>query len=156
MLKDWAMAAGFAAMLAVALSGSLFWALNYPSPSVTPAIHQENAHADEAEQDATRERYGTQSRPFIVKVLPPAPGSPEAAKDEQEHRDKSSIDRGLLYFTGVLAVATIGLMIATIGLVGFAKQQSKETRILQRAYMGALPGEIETTPNGQIIGPRHL
>jgi hypothetical protein len=44
-------------------------------------------------------------------------------------------ERGLLYFTGTLALATIGLMVATVGLVSLANRQAKDARIAQRAYV---------------------
>jgi hypothetical protein len=77
--------------------------------------------------------------PVVVKVLPPPPRSSEAEKDEAERHQKAAVERGLLYFTVVLAIATLGLMVATIGLVVFAKRTAEETRILQRAYLSANP-----------------
>lgn len=152
MLTDWARAAGFAAVLAVALSGALFWALNYPAPSHAPSGQQQERHSAQAERETAGQPRGTESAPVVVKILPPAPGSPEAARDEEERTQKSSIDRGLLYFTAVLAVATIALVVVTLGLVGFASRQSEETRILQRAYVSVNPEGIQTDSLGKVLG----
>jgi hypothetical protein len=140
---DWARAAGFASVLAVALSGSLFWALYYSPPPLRDAVEPQEAHDGPIADQTAEQPRGTASAPVIVKVLPPAPGTPEAAQVEAEREQKASIERGLLWFTAVLAVATMGLMFATVGLVAFAKDQSHQTKILQRAYVTADPGGID-------------
>jgi hypothetical protein len=59
--------------------------------------------------------------PVIVKILPAVPGTPEAEESRREQNQKSAVDRGLLWFTAMLAVATFALVVATIGLVFSAK-----------------------------------
>jgi hypothetical protein len=93
-MLDWARAAGFAAILAVALAGTLHFALYYPPPSYSPT----------------------------------EPGTPEANERQREQDQKLAIDRGLLWFTAVLSVATLALMVATVGLVVYAARQLRDTR----------------------------
>lgn len=129
--------------VAVAFSGSAYFSLYYPRPTPFPTGDQHQSHAAQPAQNGTSEPRGTQDAPIVVKILPPAPGTPEAAKDEYEREQKSAVERGLLYFTAVLAAGTIGLMVATVGLVAFAKQQAKDTKILQRAYLSVDPLGVE-------------
>jgi hypothetical protein len=73
-----------------------------------------------------------------------------------EEGEKLLIDRriasytlGLAFFTGMLAVSTIGLWIATA--IGF-RNQSQETKILQRAYITARRRGIDVMDDRKVIG----
>jgi hypothetical protein len=73
-----------------------------------------------------------------------------------EEGEKQLIERriadytlALAAFTGMLAVSTIGLWIATA--IGF-RNQSRETKILQRAYVAVRPRGIDRTDDGKVIG----
>jgi hypothetical protein len=73
-----------------------------------------------------------------------------------EEGEKLLIDRriadynfALAVVTGVLAVSTVGLWIATA--IGF-RNQSQETKILQRAYITAKRRGIDVTEDGDVIG----
>jgi hypothetical protein len=55
----------------------------------------------------------------------------------------------LVAFTGVLAASTIGLWIVTARGV---RNQTADTRVLQRAYLNVLPLGIETTRAGAVAG----
>jgi hypothetical protein len=57
-------------------------------------------------------------------------------------------DEAISFFTAVLAVSTIGLWIVTWrGILG----QSRDTRIIQRAYLSAKPAGIHTMTDGSVI-----
>jgi hypothetical protein len=144
MLIDWVKAAGFVALLAVALAGALHWALYYPPSSYLPFSGETQAESQETStQSSPSEPRGTHDAPLVVKVLPPAPGTPEATERRREQNQKLAADRALLWFTAVLSVATLALMIATVGLVFLAKQQADDARVRERAYIKmshALPG----------------
>ena len=50
-------------------------------------------------------------------------------------------------FTGLLVLVTFILVLVTICV---ARRQLQDARVLQRAYVSALPGGISTTTRGQI------
>jgi len=135
MLISWAKWSGFAALLAVALAGSLHFALYYPPPSYLPTNGEKQEDAKTPTESAPNEPRGTLESPIVVQVLPPVPGTQEASERQREQDQKSATDRGLLWFTAVLSAATLALMFATTGLVFLAKQQGIDTRIIQRAYV---------------------
>jgi hypothetical protein len=55
----------------------------------------------------------------------------------------------------ILAIATVIIAIYTIILARVARRQTKDTRILQRAYLSVLPGGIHIL-NNQLIGVAHI
>lgn len=55
----------------------------------------------------------------------------------------------LIFFTAVLALATIGL--GAIPIFGF-RNQSRETRVIQRAYLSVEPNGIEWTNKANLVG----
>ena len=55
----------------------------------------------------------------------------------------------------ILAIATVIIAIYTIVLARVARRQTKDTRILQRAYLSVLPGGIHIL-NNQLIGVAHI
>src|SRR6266849_1467603 len=134
-MVDWAKAAGFAAFLAVALAGSLHWALYYPPPSYFPSEGNEQSNPSEPAQTTNGEPRGTEADPLVVKVLPPVPGTPEATERRRDQDQKSATDRGLVWFTAVLSIATLALMFVTGGLVFLGQRQMEDARIIQRAYV---------------------
>ena len=107
-MLNWANAAGFAALLAVALAGSLHFALYYSPPRHCPPTSEQQSNIS---------------------------GTPETEERQRDQDQKSATERGLLWFTAMLAVATIALVVATVGLVFFAKTQIEDSRINQRAYV---------------------
>jgi hypothetical protein len=134
-MLNWAKASGFAAMLAVALAGSLHFALYYPPPSYLPSSGGKQTTSEQPKQGGAAEPRGTDQSPIVVKVLPPKPGSDEDIERRREQDQKSATDRGLLWFTAVLAISTLVLMAVTAGLVFFAREQIKDARVVQRAYV---------------------
>jgi hypothetical protein len=54
-------------------------------------------------------------------------------------------------FTGLLVLATVGLVFVTGGLVWVGRRQIQDARVLQRAYVSALPGGIFTTTHGEML-----
>lgn len=93
-MSSWGKMTGFAAMLAVALAGSLHWALYYP----------------------------VQTPPSGEQVIE--------------------------WFTGVLALGTILLMGATVGLVFLSQRQVQDARIVQRAYINVVSPHSELRFDG--------
>jgi hypothetical protein len=95
---------------------------------------------------------------LLISLIPPqtiSPYGPGYATTNEEG-DKHLIERriadytlALAAFTGMLAVSTVGLWIATA--IGFGNQ-SRETKILQRAYITARRRGIDLTDDGKIIG----
>jgi hypothetical protein len=54
-------------------------------------------------------------------------------------------------FTGLLVLVTGGLVLVTGGLVWLGWRQFQDARVLQRAYVSALPGGISTTTRGELL-----
>jgi len=54
-------------------------------------------------------------------------------------------------FTGLLVLVTFLLVVVTGGLVWVALRQLHDARVLQRAYISALPGGISTTTRGELL-----
>lgn len=79
------------------------------------------------------------------------------SKQEAEHfAGSNSTDERLANYTLALAIFTGLLAISTVGL-GYVtwrgiRNQSRETRILQRAYLTALLGGVDIDTNGQVLG----
>jgi hypothetical protein len=95
---------------------------------------------------------------LLVSLLTPQTVRPYGPSHTAAHEEgeKQLIDRriadytfALAAFTGMLAVSTIGLWIATA--IGF-RNQSREMKILQRAYIAARRRGIEILEDGNIIG----
>jgi hypothetical protein len=65
----------------------------------------------------------------------------------QQHTEAKSMDWSMNWstvFAGLLVLVTVGLL-----LVGW--QQIKDARVLQRAYVSALPGGVSTTTRGELL-----
>ena len=54
-------------------------------------------------------------------------------------------------FTGLLVMVTFLLVVVTGGLVWVALRQLHDARVLQRAYVSALPGGVSTTTRGELL-----
>jgi hypothetical protein len=78
---------------------------------------------------------GTEQSPVTVRVLPQAVSATEIARLERERTEKAESDAKLVnytamlaLFTFVLAVSTIGLWLATKGLLDFAAVQAQDMK----------------------------
>jgi hypothetical protein len=65
-------------------------------------------------------------------------------------REAKSMD-WTAFFTGLLVLVTFGLVLVTGGLVWVALRQLQDARVLQRAYVSALPDGISTTTRGELL-----
>ena len=54
-------------------------------------------------------------------------------------------------FTGLLVMVTFLLVVVTGGLVWVALRQLHDARVLQLAYVSALPGGVSTTTRGELL-----
>jgi hypothetical protein len=68
----------------------------------------------------------------------------------QEYTGATSMDWTAV-FTGLLVLVTAGLVVVTGGLVWVGRRQLQDARVLQRAYISAVPGGISTTTRGELL-----
>jgi hypothetical protein len=141
--------AGFAAMLAVALAGSLHWALYYPSPSALKCSGKPQAEPQQTGQQKATEPNRSESAVTNKELFSKIPSTGRGDCTTDEKNEKSSGDYAIEWFTGTLAAATLVLMLATVGLVFLSQQQIADARIMQRAYVKmshAPPGLVISEP----------
>lgn len=87
-----------------------------PSPTPPKASHQPETTPKQPEQRATTDQRGTENSPVFITVIPPVSVESQAAKEAEKYRDYMSAEWWLIYITGFLVAATIGLMIYTARL----------------------------------------
>jgi hypothetical protein len=129
------------ALLLAALSSTV-WAQHPNTPQEGNRPKQEQAQPLESTQSTAAKQQSSPQPPTAVNVLPPQKTESELAAEKNEREEKARLDRGLVYATDALVIATILLVVVTAGLVVFARRQSQETKILQRAYIAVVPGGI--------------
>ena len=123
-------------MLAVALAGSLHWGLYYPYEGGLPSCNfPPNPETPNSTQENAASPQNGETRPIAKNRIPKVPTANSTPCIPDNERTKSANERGLLLFTGVLAVATIALMTATVGLVFLSDRQIKDARLVQRAHV---------------------
>ena len=71
---------------------------------------------------------GSRNSPFFVEVIPTPKSAKEQAEETEDREEKRSSDRWLVRWTFALFAATIGLILATLGLGYFAYRQSRDMR----------------------------
>lgn len=108
-----------------------------PAPRGTEGGHGEQAKPTDADKNASTKPAAAAPQPIIVNVAPPQKTEVEAEQDRRDRNDKATLDRRLVDLTGQLSaytfglfIATVLLVIATIGLVVMAVRQFFETRRL--------------------------
>ena len=74
---------------------------------------------------------GTAQAPFFVELLPTPKFAQENLQEGQEHSENSTLERRLANWTVVLAIATVGLIIATLvlGVIGYLELRNNEKTI---------------------------
>jgi hypothetical protein len=99
--------AGFVTIFGGAIVCSFLWAISYPPPPSSWPITQANKSGTATErQPSEGAEHGTEHIPFVVTIVPPKEGTPEAQRDEQERLQKTANERGLILATWLLAFAT--------------------------------------------------
>ncbi len=89
----------------------------YPQPQI-----QNSAESRPAEE------RGTKEVPLVVEVAPSKEARKQTDEDAKERKSKASSDWWLIVLTGVLALATIALVVVTGGIVWFAWRQARDMK----------------------------
>jgi len=107
------------AVVCVALLALCAGVLSQP-PTPTPSVksQQEQAHPAATKEQAPYYPHGTDKNPVVIKSLE-AEKSPERAQQERAERDeKATNEQRLVFWTIILAVATVALMLVAGGQLG--------------------------------------
>jgi hypothetical protein len=128
---------GFILILAAVLSGAAFGQTQRSSPrgreSPPPTPTQSQAQPPRSQEPATSDQRGTDQSPLSVKIVQPPKSEAEAAQEQRDRDERRANESWFAALTRALAVATGGLLIATVGLWYTAARQSR-----------ALKGAVET------------
>ena len=124
--------------LAISIAAILFAASAWsqdPSPSGREAAQPQQSQPGASDQPARTNQQTTPQPPIVVNVVPAQKTEAEAAEDRRERHEKAEFDRRLVELTGELAwftaglfVATVALVIATIGLGYFGFRQVRDMK----------------------------
>jgi len=117
---------GVVAVFAVWLLASLVFA--YPNFEVAA---QPQTKGQTPAQNSNEQPKGTAQAPFLVELLPTPKSAQENAHETQEHSENQTLERRLANWTVVLAIATVGLIIATgvLGVISYLELRSNEKTI---------------------------
>jgi hypothetical protein len=149
----------FVLALLFATAGDSWCQSQPPSSSPGVASQQPQTQSTQTNQPAESNQRGTESAPFVIKILPPVQTEQNAPAKHQEELSKAATDQKIADFTELLFYATAALAaIAVLQLFAFVAQciQLKRTvehmRISERAYVyGGFGGRNSQNPN--IIHP---
>ncbi|MGH9642624.1 MAG: hypothetical protein ACRD3Q_09365 [Terriglobales bacterium] len=98
------------------------FASQLPSPIPGKSRQPKQQHSQSAQQPPANQR-GTEQSPVVVKVIPPPNNANEAEQERKDREQKTSHDRWLMVFSGVLAaVAVLQLLV-----YGYQAKKLKET-----------------------------
>jgi hypothetical protein len=133
LMRDWACAAGFVAILVVALGCTLLWAFSDFLIDL-PQCH--SGDPNQLEKTQTQKNSTTPSLP-LSHLVPPDQTQTKAAEPSNKYYECLLADytRKLAGFTKWLAIATVFLVICTAGLVWVARRQFIDARVVQRAHV---------------------
>jgi hypothetical protein len=98
---------GFGIVFAIWVFGVLPF-LYGPIPRFAEIRSPPEPHSEQAAQNSQGEPRGTMDAPLVVKVLPSPKTAQEAAEEAQDREEKTSTDRRLMIFTGLLVIVGIG------------------------------------------------
>ena len=106
-----------------------------PSPS-PPEISQPPKAKTERKQDKPQPDYrGTEKQPIFHEVITTKQTEEEAAKLDEDRKEKSAHDESLVVKTGHLVLATIALAVFTFFLMIFTyRLWQANKKLVQRAY----------------------
>jgi hypothetical protein len=108
--------------------------LQNPIPSRAKIGHPEQKKAGSTQQPASKDQRGTDSSPVLVKIIPTLKTPEETAQDAEDRKEKSTNDRRLVLFTGVLAL--IGaLQLFVFGYQAYKLKQTVEAALGQSEDM---------------------
>ena len=144
-------------MLSIVFIFSLILPLYGQTPTPPSKVKQTVQKASPSNQNAHQDPYGTEPKPFIVKVLPTVKSKAETDQETDERNRKMENETWIRWATVSLALVTTGLAIFTAFLWKSTSKlvsASKETSIQQlRAYVHAgLPeiGRAFSDENGHL------
>ena len=127
---------------------------NPPAPAPSKASDQPETNPKKHKKTTTTDQRGTESSPVYIKVVPSLSVEPQTPKETDEHRDDKSSEWWLVYITGTLVAATIGLMIYTGKLWGATKamaEDAKQTATRQAAEMKESLRIAEEAANASVV-----
>jgi hypothetical protein len=155
LMRDWACAAGFVAILVVFLGGTLLWAF---SDFLIALPECYSSETNQTENTKSQEDAPATSS-SLSHLIPSDQAQNKTAKpspDKYYECIVAEYTRRLAAFTKWLAIATIFLVICTGGLVVFARNQLRDSRAVQRAYVFVLApqSQLLLDNNGLVIGLR--
>jgi hypothetical protein len=92
---------------------------------------QPQIHAQTPIQNSNEQPKGTAQAPFFVEVVPSPKSAQESAQETQDRLENQTLERRLANWTVVLAIATIGLILATgvLGAIGYLELRNTEKAI---------------------------
>ena len=128
---------GFVLVFAAVLNCAAFGQAQRLSPrgreNTPPAPTQSQAQPPRIQEAATPDSRGTEQSPLSVKIVQPPKSEAEAAQEQRDRDERRANESWFVALTRALAVATGGLLIATVGLwyttarQGHALKQAIET-----------------------------
>ncbi len=92
-----------------------------PAPGPTIRSNPPQIQTPNKQQITEQDKRGTEQSPFVVKTITTPKTQEEVDQSRKEHREKTAIDRALVRYTGILALLTSFLVIATaiLGFIGW-------------------------------------
>ena len=96
-------------------------------------VAQSQVDSQQAPQSTITEPEGTAQSPFFVEVTPNPKSAQQIAQEAQDRLENHSLERRLANWTVVLAIATIGLILATAVLGVLGHLELRETRRFLKA-----------------------
>jgi hypothetical protein len=98
---------------------------------------QPQIHTEQSTKATDVQPKGTEQAPFFVEVIPGQKSAQERAEETQDRVDNQTLERRLADWTVVLAIATVGLIIATgvLGVIGYLELRSTDKTIQASAQL---------------------
>ncbi len=113
-----------------------------PTPSPTVVTQPIQPQTKDPAKEATRDERGTNNLPLVVKIIEPEKTQEELAQEAKDRHDHATnegrltdLTNEIAWFTGLLVVATVGLVLATAGLIWTAFRQEGHFKRTERAFV---------------------
>jgi hypothetical protein len=115
----------------VAAAFSVWFLLIPPALGSNEVAVQPKIHTEQSTTASDNQPKGTEQAPLPVEVIPGQKPAQERAEEIQDRLENQTLERRLADWTVVLAIATIGLIIATgvLGVIGYLELRSTEKTI---------------------------
>ena len=99
---------------------------NPPAPNTPNAEQKNQVDTKDKQQPTNPDQRGTETSPLFIKVIPPLAVEQDSTKEHENSRSYTSSEWWLVYITGALVLATVGLMVYTARLWGATKSLAED------------------------------